>query len=136
MDKDLIPHSGRLLKCSTCHHEWHFIPIIEKKESYIRKEEDKILKAPLIEKDLFKIPEQNDDEIKNTTNHKKASKVTKKKGFFNYLIVTIVSFIAFIILIDTFKLYLISVFPSVEFYLNSFYETINDIFLFVNDLTK
>ena len=52
------------------------------------------------------------------------------------LLVIIISFIALIIISDTFKSFLGSFVPNVDFYLSSLYESLKDIFLFFKDLIK
>ena len=51
-----------------------------------------------------------------------------------YFIVVIISLLGLIFLLDTFKSYLISVFPTVTPFFDSFYETLIDFKLFVKDL--
>ena len=57
-------------------------------------------------------------------------------GFLSLVIVTIISLIALIIIADTFKVYIISFIPNIDFYLSSLYESLRDIFLFFKDLIK
>ena len=49
-------------------------------------------------------------------------------------IVMIISFLALLILIDTFKTLIYQIFPGLENYLFSFFEVLKDIMLFINDL--
>ena len=60
----------------------------------------------------------------------------KKSNFLNKLLVIIITFVAVIIILDTFRDQLLSIFPSLDLYLNSLYNVINDIFLFVANLIK
>ena len=53
---------------------------------------------------------------------------------FSYTIVGIISFVALIILLDTFKSPLSVIFPKLEYFLVSLYETLKDIELFIIDL--
>ena len=46
----------------------------------------------------------------------------------------IISFIGLIIVLDTFKSSLYNLFPNLEFFLYSFYETLKDVELFIKDL--
>ena len=55
-------------------------------------------------------------------------------NFLSYIIVIIISFVALIILIDTFKFQLYDFYPNLELLLYSFYETLKDIQLFIKDL--
>jgi len=61
-------------------------------------------------------------------------KIKKKNNFLNLIIVFIISFVALIILIDTFKNPLGIFFPDLEFFLYNLYESIKDIILFTRDL--
>jgi uncharacterized protein YqhQ len=65
---------------------------------------------------------------------------SKKSNVFNkiisYLIVAIISFVALIIVLDTFKTPLNNIFPNLEQILFNLYETFEDIGLFFKDLIK
>jgi len=65
------------------------------------------------------------------------SKPKKLNNFkiLNFFIVAIISFVAFIIIVDTFKYPIGQVVPNIEFILYNLYESIKDIFLFIRDLT-
>ena len=52
----------------------------------------------------------------------------------SYLIVIIISFIALIVILETFKTSLGNIFPGLEFLLYSLFETIKDIILFFKNL--
>ena len=52
----------------------------------------------------------------------------------NSIAVCIISFIAIIIILDTFQLPISKIIPNIEFLLYNLYESINDIVLFFNDL--
>ena len=64
------------------------------------------------------------------------SKPKKLNNFkiLNFFIVAIISFVAFIIIVDTFKYPIGQVVPNIEFILYNLYESIKDIFLFIRDL--
>ena len=137
IDENLISSEGRLLQCGSCNHKWFFqLNQVDKK---IEKKKEKELN---INKDLDKNIEISKKEKKDKIN-KNIEKISNnalnnKKSFnyFNILIVIIISLIAVIVIIDTFKYYLISLFPNIEFFLNNLYETIKDIKLFIIDLIK
>ncbi|WP_415314357.1 zinc-ribbon domain-containing protein [Candidatus Pelagibacter sp. Uisw_106] len=65
------------------------------------------------------------------------SKPKKPKNFkiLNSFIVAIISFVAFIIIVDTFKNPIRQVVPNIEFILYNLYESTKDILLFIRDLT-
>ena len=55
-------------------------------------------------------------------------------NIFSYILVGIISFVALIIVLDTFKSPLSEIFPKLEYFLASLYETLKDIELFIIDL--
>ena len=65
------------------------------------------------------------------------TKPEKQKNFkiLNIFIVAIISFVAFIIIIDTFKYPIGKIVPNIEFILYNLYESFKDIILFIRDLT-
>jgi len=108
--------------------------------------------------DLIKInPAKSNDEIKSKIKKKQKVKKTRKKkikenkdedsdtivepkntsrSFFNILLILIISFIALILVLDTFKNNLSDYFPFLIPALNNFYEIIFDISSFIKDLIK
>ena len=58
----------------------------------------------------------------------------KKLKIINILIVTMISIVAFMIIVDTFKNPIGQVVPNLEFILYNLYESIKDISLFIKDL--
>ncbi len=67
--------------------------------------------------------------------YEKESKVTLT-NLIGYMVVSILSFIALILLLDTFQIQLSSIFPNLELLLYNLYETIKDMFLFLRDLIR
>ena len=65
------------------------------------------------------------------------AKPKKQKNFkiLNIFIVAIISSVAFIIIVDTFKYPIGKIVPNIEFILYNLYESIKDISLFIRDLT-
>ncbi len=151
IDNSLIPDEGRDLQCGSCNHIW-FYNILEKNnevlelkqeiisediEAKAENKEDKIEEKHQSEEIIKteinnKKKEKNSEKQKNTTIIKK--KENKGSKFFSYLIVFIISFVAFIILLDTLKTPLINVFPELEIILFNLFETLQDIKLFIIDL--
>ena len=137
IDSNLIPKDGRLLECGSCNHKWFYKQDIEDKTEEI-----------IIEPQLKNIEEENIDPIQTNissinefdTSFKKKeiieNKKIKKIGVLNIIIVFIISFVALIILVETFKKPISIYIPNIEFILNSFHEILRDIILFFKDLIK
>tara|TARA_B100001142_G_scaffold187118_1_gene186272 strand:+ start:54 stop:461 length:408 start_codon:yes stop_codon:yes gene_type:complete len=116
-----IPAKGRNLKCGSCNHIW-FYKIEDKKTEPLPLEKgviDNKDNSPVIENKILK-----NDKKKDNTSSK----------FFSYLVVSVISFVALIILVDTLKMPLIKVFPGLEIILFSLFEILKDIKLFIIDL--
>ena len=150
VNSDLIPNEGRLIKCGSCNHIWHFkreksskiqtpnnVQNNHKDLSLSKNDiEDNTSSTALETKELSKSITSNDDQ-KIHENLEPANKNNNKKisNLFSYLLVIIISFVAFIILVDTLKSPLINFFPGLEIVLFNLFETIKDIKLFIIDLT-
>ena len=143
VDADLIPDRGRLLQCMKCQHTWFFKNAIS-----IDTDKSVDFNSPTLmedtsgsEKDDL-IVENNlhNQELSENKNKKRSSftksNLGKKKriSIINLTLVFIISFIALIILTDTFKSQIGKIVPSVDFLLYNLYESIKDILLFINDL--
>ena len=137
IDSNLIPKDGRLLECGSCNHKWFYKQDIKDKTEEI-----------IIEPQLKNIEEKNISPIQSnisqikeldTSSKKKEiieNKKIKKIGVLNIIIVFIISFVALVVLIETFKDPISIFIPNIKFILNSLYETLNDIILFFKDLIK
>ena len=82
--------------------------------------------------------EQNKkSDVGTNENTQVKAKAKKQKNFkiLNIFIVIIISFVAFIIIVDTFKYPIGKIVPNIEFILYNLYESIKDISLFIRDLT-
>ena len=157
IESNLIPDKGRLLQCASCDHKWYFKKeVLEKTVSTIDEdisidsinifdqnssstnEEESVSDAPKdevevdLEKETKKKIETNIDESPQVN-----TKTKKQKNFkiLNIFIVAIISFVAFIIIVDTFKYPIGKIVPNIEFILYNLYESIKDISLFIRDLT-
>ena len=136
VDEDLIPDKGRLLKCGSCNQTWFF----NKNENIeIKPSTNKVFveEKSNIKQKKIKKPVSN-----FSTNIKKGSELVKYKPkynftfgkFLSYIIVSIITFIAIIILLDTFKDPLSNIFPNLELILYNLFETLRDLILFAKDL--
>ena len=141
VDHNLIPEEGRLVQCGSCEHTWLFKkviqPIIDAKPT--------VKKEKITEKNIpLKKSIKENVESKNLLSDKKKYEIVKKDekneyqgiNYFKLFIVIIISFVAFIILLDTFKIYISNIFPQINDILNNLYESIVDISLFFKDLLK
>jgi len=54
--------------------------------------------------------------------------------FLSYFLVFLITFIALIIVLDTFKSPLSSIIPGLEIFLYNFFETLKDLYLFIKNL--
>ena len=136
LNNSLIPEKGRLLQCGKCENKWFFKikqktdnkQSIEKNhtEILISKEEPSEI---IIENNNHEIESENAD---NFITHKKKNDVTKR--ILSNLFVIIITFVAIIIVADTFKQNLSSLIPGLLPLLDNLYETLYDLQLFVKDL--
>ena len=135
IDQDLIPTDGRLLQCGSCNHKWFFkLNINEKKpeeEIKIKAKKDFNINVEGTDKNLKKEKKVETEEI-----IPKKKKEKKSINYLNIILVIIISTAAFILVLDTFKNQLTSVFPNIKFLLNNLYQSIEDIKLFILDLIK
>ena len=151
IDNSLMPDEGRDLQCGSCNHFW-FYEFEEEKNEALKLNEEVVSKDVEI-KDQYKKEKTEEkkqtlDEINTEINNEIKEKILKKgenkttsnnvenkvSRFFSYLVVFVISFIAFIILLDTIKTPLIEVFPRLEIILFNLFETLQDIKLFIIDL--
>ena len=156
VEDKLIPKLGRILECGSCLHQWHYIPILvinknidTSKTEDINKNNEPIIFdkninesstidakiIPSVDNNNTKNPipnlEDNKDQVGQIFENKKT-----KSSFLNKLLVIIITFVALIIIIDTFRDKLSSIIPSLDLYLHSFYNVLTDIFLFVSNLIQ
>jgi predicted Zn finger-like uncharacterized protein len=159
IDSNLIPDNGRLLECSSCNHQWYFkkeeatfkdstiLPNqnIENSEEILIPSREKI-SNPSVKDNFNEIKQEKISDNKLLSNDKntnvaeliedneKTVVVNKKPKILSLMIVFIISFIALIILVDTFKSPISKIIPNIEIILYNLYESIKDIKLFLNDL--
>ena len=152
INPSLIPDNGRDLKCGSCYHVWFYkieddktdpLPLSDNfTDKKIGDEIDNKIVDDINEPNDVSLEKEIDDRIdkiedkipeKQKTVKNKIKKNTSGK-FFSYLVVSIISFVALIILIDTLKVPLINVFPGLEIHLFNLFEILKDIKLFIIDL--
>ena len=144
IDVNLIPKDGRNLQCGSCMNVWFY-----KLEKNISDLEIKNNTTDLNENDnKIVIKEDKKKGISTTKNihsenqkDKALVKYEKKTklsliNLIGYFFVLILSFVALLIILDTFEPLLLKIFPNLELILFNFYETLLDIYLFIKDLIK
>ena len=142
INPSLIPDNGRDVKCGLCDHVWFYRTEDNKIEPLPLHDDfaDKEIKDEINNKIEENINKPNDVSLQKDINDKKdkpiKNKINKNTSgkFFSYLVVSIISFVALIILIDTLKVPLINVFPGLEILLFNLFEILKDIKLFIIDL--
>jgi len=149
IDDALIPSKGRNLQCGLCNHNWFYkienksvepLKLEENIEEKIKPTKDNVSistnSESLKEKSEQKLDKdiKNNEIIQNSDLPKKSKNITFSK-ILSYIIVSIISFAVFVILIDTLKTPLINIFPELEILLFNLFETLQDIKLFIIDLS-
>ena len=147
LDENLIPEKGRLLKCGSCDQTWFFnkndntqikssinTPVTRKKSKVFETRKlDELLKDKKTDKTLSNF--SNDDNKIGSELVKYQPKYNFSFGkLLNYIIVSIITFIAVVIVLDTFKNPLSIFFPNLELVLFNLFETLRDLILFAKDL--
>ena len=159
LDASLIPEKGRLLQCNGCNNQWFFKKEIEKKptEQIMINKSNEVIKPFDEVSENVKIESPENIELLNKQNKKDfviekvsidknvddnlyinpkidPSKDRKNYNLLGFTIIFIISFIALIVILDTFQVPISKIVPNIEFLLYNLYETINDIKLFLKDL--
>ena len=137
IESSLIPEKGRLLQCSSCSHKWFYkkdvleeTKIVLKQQNIKSKKNNPIIK----ETNNIKVFDDSVSSEKPTRKHSYVAPKSKKISFLRIILVFIISIIALIILVDTFKNPISLILPETEYILESLYETLKDILLFTQDL--
>ena len=142
---NLIPEQGRLLQCSSCDHKWFFKKtekLIKKKEpkKIIKEDDNKILSETFVEKTIekkeIKSTTLNEETLSEIDDEEPQIKKDKKTNYLKIFIVIIITFVAIIIIIETFKHQISFIYPDIETLLSNLYESLRDINLFLRDLIK
>ena len=134
VDEKLIPDKGRLLKCGSCDQTWFF----NKNDN---NPTEPLINKPVKQKKIL-YKDENTDKSLSDVLIKPRSELVKYKPkhnftfgkFLSYIIVSIITFMAIIILLDTFKGPLSNIFPDLELILYNLFETLRDLILFAKDL--
>ena len=143
VNSELIPKNGRTIQCGSCNHVWFYNPRI----SDFKKEIKQNVKIDIKEKPSINQTKKNEAK---TFKEKHYSKLKDKKNYeitkykprkslsftklLSFLIVVLITFVALLVVIDTFSTYLYQLFPSLELVIFSLFEILKDIKLFIKDL--
>ena len=139
IDNNLIPQDGRLVKCGACNHTWFFKPI----ENIEYKQDTATPDTTINEvetRELIRVKQNKEtikpkvDKTKGSKKYLPAIKKEKSKNFSKLFLVFLISIIAIVILIDTFKVPLSYIIPNINFYLDNLYQSLIDIKLFTINL--
>ena len=140
---ELIPAKGRLLQCGGCDREWFFSRDINNiEENNVEKFDEEIA-----QESFGIIDDKYDDEVSEEDKKEEATselespekikiQKTKQVSFFKLLLVFIISFVAFILIVDTFIVQISEFVPFAANYLDNLYQSVIDIFLFFQNLIK
>ncbi len=140
LEDSLIPDEGRELQCGSCNYKWFF----KKNEKSLKLENEvskntqtvNDIKDDYIIKDKTSVKIEKENEVKpkevKITNKTKKNKNNPK--IIKNSLVFIISAIALIILLDTFKFQLNNYLPGLDLILNNLYESLKDLLLFFKDL--
>ena len=128
-----------MVKCGVCNHTWFFKPSenIERKQdaatanTSIKEEENREIIRVKQNKEAIK---PKVDKTKGSKQYLPAIKKEKSKNFSKLFLVFLISIIAIVILIDTFKVPLSYIIPNIIFYLDNLYQSLIDIKLFTINL--
>jgi predicted Zn finger-like uncharacterized protein len=153
IDRSLIPNEGRNLQCGSCDKIWFYnLKDQTTREIPVEKKEDNPHQDPIVTEEISNFDNATEDlsetktdinqmfqysqleEIENSPQHIKTISKISLGNILSYFIVFLISFIALIIFLDTFKSPLEKFFPSLEFLLYNLFESLKDVFIFINDL--
>tara|TARA_A100001388_G_C28327169_1_gene292707 strand:+ start:50 stop:523 length:474 start_codon:yes stop_codon:yes gene_type:complete len=144
IDANLMPSEGRNLQCGSCLNVWFYKPEknildlkIKDNTTDLNKDDNEIIIKENRKKEISTIKKNNNENRKDKALVKYEKKT--KLNFFNfvgYFFVLIISFVALLIILDTFHPLLLTIFPNLELILFNFNEILLDIFLFIKDLIK
>ena len=151
IDEKLIPDEGRLLKCGNCDHTWFY-----KKEENLKLETETIKineneeNKSEINVEPVDVPIKETKKIKKKISKKSSTKestskelvsidkssISRENNIIKKIFLLIISIIAFILLIDTFKNQISVIFPGIVLISDSLFQVINDLKLFIKDLVR
>ncbi len=134
VNQKLIPDKGRLLKCGSCDQTWFF-------NKNVSEQTEPLIDKPAKQKKIS-YKDDNTDKLISKAPIKPGSELVRYQPkynftfgkFLSYIIVSLITFVAIIIVLDTFKDPLSNIFPNLELVLYNLFETLRDLILFAKDL--
>ena len=137
VDASLIPNEGRTLQCGFCDEKWHFKPNNKKLENDYIKKDIKIKKIDPQEN----VPSEVDkiiSEAEKISVQKNISidKTKLNAPLINMFVLFLITFVACIIILDTFKNPINKIIPGFNYLLENFYESVKDLYFFFRDLIR
>ena len=150
VNASLIPDGGRTIQCGSCNHVWFYKPKIEQSKNEIKAEinspesnnndlenkKDNNLNEKLSKTEDTSNLENvaNTEPSSNELTNKNKKKTFSVSKFLSYFLVFLITLIALIIVLDTFKSPLSNIIPGLEIFLYNFFETLKDLYLFIKNL--
>ena len=143
VNSELIPDTGRTIQCGSCDKVWFYKPENlnnENQKDLIIENEIPNIQSKKVIKSIIKdtLTNQNISNLENEKNFEITKYKPRKSLSFtkllSYLIVLIITFVALLVVIDTFRTYLYQLFPFLEIVIFSLFEILKDIKLFIKDL--
>ena len=143
VNSELIPYTGRTIQCGSCDKVWFYKPENlnnENQKDLIIENEIPNIQSKKVIKSIIKdtLTNQNISNLENKKNFEITKYKPRKSLSFtkllSYLIVLIITFVALLVVIDTFRTYLYQLFPFLEIVIFSLFEILKDIKLFIKDL--
>ena len=138
IDDNLIPDEGRELQCGSCDYKWFykknentFSLKNEISESLSKNYHFEDANNDLSSKKLENVDKAKYKDLKKPSDD---NKIKKKPKIIKNSLVFVISVIALIVLLDTFKYQLNNYIPELDSILNNLYESLKDLSLFFKDL--
>ena len=132
IDESLIPINGRLLKCGNCENTWFYKPNKEDTPN-IDKEENN----PEIIINEISTKNNSDEDILIKKSNKKNINQNVKTDIFkkslNNILIILITFVAIILIVDSFKHAISTFLPGIIPLLDNLYATLFDLKLFIKD---
>jgi predicted Zn finger-like uncharacterized protein len=150
VNTSLISDKGRSVQCGSCNHVWFYKPEKEQSKNEIKaeitspKSNNNDLENKEDDHAIEKLSQTDEtNNLENFVNKESSSNEltnkNKKNTFsvgklLSYILVFLITFIALIIVLDTFKSPLSSIIPGLEIFLYNFFETLKDLYLLIKNL--